>query len=61
MPTSPMFCTPRGISWGLWKAAQKKAITPSPQSTAMSIGLVKWNEPMLNSGRNMKLSRLGAG
>ncbi len=61
MPISPRFCTPRGISWGLRKAAQKKPITASMQITAISIGLVKWNEPTENSGRKSKLCSPGAG
>src|SRR5450755_3732321 len=61
MAISPRFCTPRGISWGLRNAAQKKAITPSAQITAISIGLVKLNEPIVNSGRKSKLCSPGAG
>src|SRR5580700_5376261 len=61
MAISPMFCTPRGISWGLRNAAQKKATTSTMQITAISIGLVKLNEPTLKSGRKSKLCRPGEG
>src|SRR6266571_8218992 len=61
MAISPMFCTPRGTSFGLANAAQKKTITAAAQSSAISIGFVKWNEPMLNSGLKSKLFRPGEG
>ena len=41
IPISPRPCTPRGTSFGLAKAAQKKPTTPTAQTSASSIGLVK--------------------
>src|ERR1700749_3744596 len=52
---------PRGTSFGLANADQKNAITRTAQSSAIRIGLVKWNEPMLKIGLKSKLSRLGEG
>src|ERR1700760_4562848 len=60
-PSSPRFCIPRGTSLGLAKAAQKNAITRTMQMITISIGLVKWNEPMLKIGFKSKLFRLGDG
>src|SRR6516162_9142625 len=61
MASSPRFCTPRGTSFGFRNAAQKNTITTSAARIASSIGLVKWNEPMLNNGSHSKLCRPGAG
>src|ERR1700759_4413841 len=60
-PSSPRFCIPRGTSLGLANAAQKNAITATMPMITSSIGLVKWNEPMLKIGLKSKLSRLGEG
>ena len=59
--TSPTFCTPRGTIFGFQNAAQKKTTTIAAQSSAISIGLVKWKAPMLKIGRKSKSSRLGDG
>ena len=62
MPSSPMFCTPRGTSLGLANAAQKNAITSTPLTTISRSGQVKLNEPIVKRGRNVKLSGyVGAG
>ena len=42
-------------------AAQKNTITARADRIASSIGLVKLNEPMVNSGAKSKLSSPGAG
>src|SRR5579859_1288131 len=55
MPSSPRFCTVLGTSLGLAKAAQKNQITSAAQRMASSIGMMKWNEPMLKIGSNWKL------
>ncbi len=49
-PSSPRFWIPLGTSFGLAKAAQKKAITIAEQMTASSMGLLNVNEPIWNSG-----------
>src|ERR1700733_10064941 len=61
MPSSPRFCAPRGTSFGFLNAAQKKTITASMHSTAISIGLVKWKEPTEKSGWKLKFCSPGAG
>src|SRR6516162_6907464 len=61
MASSPMFCTPRGTSCGFRNAAQKNTITTSAARMASSIGLVKWNEPMVKIGFHSKFCRPGAG
>src|SRR6516162_4095720 len=58
---SPRFCRPRGTSLGVRNAAQKNTITTSAARIARSIGLVKWNEPIVKSGFHMKSCRPGAG
>src|SRR5580692_2394155 len=58
---SPRFCMPRGTSFGLRNATQKNTITTSAARIASSIGLVKWNEPMLKNGFHSKFCRPGAG
>src|SRR6516164_562353 len=61
MASSPMFCTPRGTSCGFRNAAQKNTSTTSAARIASSIGLVKWNDPMLKIGFHSKFCRPGAG
>src|ERR1700722_2931348 len=58
---SPGFCMPPGPSFGLRNATQKNTMTTSAAKIASSIGLVKWNEPMLKNGFQLKSCRPGAG
>src|ERR1700733_2352247 len=58
---SPRFCMPRGTSFGFRNATQKNTITMTAARIASSIGLVKWNEPMLKNGFQLKSCRPGAG
>src|ERR1017187_5061095 len=60
-PNSPIFWNPRGTIFGLWKASQEKPTTSSAQNSASAIGLVKWKEPIENSGLKYKFVMLGAG
>ena len=61
MPSSPRDCVRPGIILGLRNAAQKNPITSSPQRIAISSGLVKPQEPIVNSGLNSKFCSPGAG
>ena len=49
-PSSPRFWAPRGTSFGFANADQKNPRTTTMQITASSIGLLKVNEPIWNSG-----------
>ena len=61
MASSPRDCVRPGIILGLRNATQKNTITASPAMIASSSGLVKPQEPIVNSGLNSKLFSPGAG
>src|ERR1700722_4662665 len=61
MASSPRDCVRPGIILGLRNAAQKNPITAIAAMMASSSGLVKPQEPIVNSGLNSKLFSPGAG
>ena len=50
MPISPTFWMPRGTSFGLWNANQKKSSTSTVLSRSSRPGLPKATLPILKSG-----------